>query len=91
MDDIKKEVAEGFEKKSCILGVDESAHMEATTEAFAAYAAKYIANRFPEGLPEKLYAIMAEIVVENFCNGAEWADREAMRQDVMVAPRQVIL
>lgn len=111
MNDIKKEVAEGFEQASCTASVNGSnsvdavadhvfgiqgvvkqqEHMEATATAFTEYVAKFIARRFPEGLPPAMTEIVSEIILDAFEDGAAWADREAMRQDIMVAPKQVIL
>ena len=62
-----------------------------TPEELQTIVAKFIANRFPYGLPERLAGVLAEIVLEALVLGAEIADREAMRQDVMIAPKQIIM
>ena len=66
-------------------------HMEATATAMSEYVAKFLARRFPAGLPEEMLAILSDIVIDAFEDGAAWSDREAMRQDVMVAPKQIIM
>lgn len=62
-----------------------------TPEELQTIVAKFIANRFPEGLPENMAVIISEIVMDALVMGAELADREAMRQDIMVSPRQIII
>jgi hypothetical protein len=62
-----------------------------TPEELTTVVAKFIVNRFPAGLEEKMLVIMSEVVLDALVLGAEIADREAMRQDIMVAPRQIII
>jgi len=62
-----------------------------TPEELQTIVAKYITTRFPEGLPENMLTVISEIVLDSIVIGAEIADREAMRQDVLITPKQIIL
>ena len=62
-----------------------------TPEELQTIVATFIANRFPEGLPENMTMVISEIVLDAIVLGSELADREAMRQDIMVAPKQIII
>ena len=55
------------------------------------YVAKVIARRFPLGIPDNLLGVISDIILDSFQEGAEYADRDAMRQDVIVAPVQIVM
>jgi hypothetical protein len=50
-----------------------------TVKGMSEYVSNFLARRFPEGLPDQLRAILAEMVTDCFHDGARWS--ESTRED----------